>query len=77
MYVHRSVIAVEWDVNSSNQSLTFSNGNSTVERVGSVSCYPAVFAVLPSDRCAITVRLDDCPLGTNWLTFGIARSITV
>ena len=64
---------IEWSTENSNTHLTFSRGNTSVERIGSVSCYPAAFADLPSDRCCFTVMLEACPRGTNWLSFGICR----
>lgn len=63
----------EWSIENSNTHLTFSRGNTSVERAGCVSCYPAAFADLPSDRCCFTVILEACPRGTNWLSFGICR----
>jgi hypothetical protein len=35
--------------------------NTTAERAGSVSCYPAAFADLPADRSIITIVVDACP----------------
>lgn len=50
----------------SNSSLTFTNNNTTVKRVGSVSCYPACFAELPSTRSMMTIQTECLELKTNW-----------
>jgi len=63
----------EWSRDASNPDLTFTNENTTVERVGSISCYPAAFASLVSDHCMFQVRIVSAPRTSNWLTFGIAR----
>lgn len=106
---------IEWDVESSNSSLTFSNkydtllllllfatatlfyadrctasnlspsylpcntishmislshrSNTTAERAGSVSCYPAAFADLPADRSIITIVVDACPRYVRTICF--------
>lgn len=65
--------ATEWDRAISNSALTYSNCDTTVQRVGSVSSYPAAFAQLPSTHCMFSVRIDVAPRGPNWLTFGLAR----
>ena len=64
-----------WNMQLSNPALTFSNNNLTVERVGNVSSYPALFADLPlkADISHMKIRLDYCPRGPNWLTIGITR----
>lgn len=64
--------AFEFCRRTSNSDLTYTNNNTSVERVGSVSCYPAAFATLPSDRCMFRVVLDTAPRTSNWLTFGLA-----
>lgn len=63
-----------WDIEISNASLTFSNNNTTVQRVGNVSSYPAAMANLPSncDRSKFRVYIDSAPRGPNWLTVGLA-----
>eukprot|EP01031_Cornospumella_fuschlensis_P038702 gene38702-47052_t len=71
-YVNSSC-SYEWCRNSSNTELTYTNENTTVERVGSVSCYPAAFAKLVNERSMIRVVVDAAPKSSNWLTFGIAR----
>jgi hypothetical protein len=65
--------AMEWCRTISNNDLTYTNDNTTVERVGSVSCYPAAFASLVADRCMFKIQVDAAPRSSNWLTFGIAR----
>lgn len=65
--------ALEWCRILSNNDLTYTNDNTTVERVGSVSCYPAAFAPLVADRCMFKVQIDAAPRTSNWLTFGIAK----
>lgn len=64
-----------WCLESSNPSLTFTNNNMSVQRVGNVSSYPAAIANLPAncDRSQIKVHIDNAPRGPNWLTVGIAR----
>jgi hypothetical protein len=61
----------EWNINLSNTQLTYSNDNTSVKRIGSVSCYPACFANLSSERSMITIVLDEVKQGPNWLSFGI------
>lgn len=63
----------EFDRAISNTDLTYTSNNTTVERVGSVSCYPAVFAQLPNERSMFRVHIDAAPRSSNWLTFGLAR----
>lgn len=64
--------AFEWNRETSNPDLTFTNGNTTVERVGSISCYPAAFAKLPAEKAVFKVVVDAAPKSSNWLTFGVA-----
>jgi hypothetical protein len=64
---------LEWDRNISNTDLTFSSDNASVERVGSVSCYPAAFALIHSERAMFKVVIDTAPKSSNWLTFGVSR----
>jgi hypothetical protein len=68
-----SPVGVEWDRTSSNPDLTYTNENMSVERVGSVSCYPAAFCKLPAEKAMFRVVVDAAPKSSNWLTFGIAR----
>eukprot|EP00599_Poterioochromonas_sp_BG-1_P005830 CAMPEP_0173149516 /NCGR_PEP_ID=MMETSP1105-20130129/10372_1 /TAXON_ID=2985 /ORGANISM="Ochromonas sp., Strain BG-1" /LENGTH=683 /DNA_ID=CAMNT_0014064397 /DNA_START=689 /DNA_END=2740 /DNA_ORIENTATION=- len=63
----------EWCRTASNPDLTYTNSNTTVERVGSVSCYPAAFCKLTADKCMFRVVVDAAPKSSNWLTFGVAR----
>jgi len=63
----------EWDRSTSNADLTYSQENTTVERVGSISCYPAAFCNLVSDHCTFKVMLKSAPKSSNWITFGLAR----
>jgi hypothetical protein len=65
--------STEWSVDISNTSLTFSNGNKTTMRVGSVSSYPAAFARLTGERCSFHVTVDEASISSNWLTFGITK----
>lgn len=62
-----------WNRLISNTSLTYSNDYKSVQRVGSVSCYPAAFADLIGPISSLTISLDQAPRGPNWLTFGIAK----
>ena len=71
-YVQSSCVS-EWDMKMSNCNLTYTNDNSTVERVGSTSCYPAAFSKLVSERSALVVMVEAAPLSSNWLTFGVAK----
>jgi len=64
----------EWDRELSNDDLTFTNENTSVERVGSVSCYPAAFARLVADHCLLRIVVDKASRTSNWLTFGLARA---
>jgi hypothetical protein len=57
----------------SNNDLAFTNNNTTVERPGSVSCYPAAFASLVAERCIFRVQVITAPRSSNWLTFGLAK----
>ena len=63
----------EWSREISNEDLTYSNQNTSVCRVGSVSCYPAAFAKLVGDHSMFRVHVDVAPRSSNWLTFGLAR----
>jgi len=65
--------AFEWSREMSNEDLTYTNQNTTVCRVGSVSCYPAAFAKLVGDHAMFRVSVDVAPRSSNWLTFGLAR----
>lgn len=65
--------SLEWCRITSNPDLTFSNNNMTVERCGSVSCYPAAFCNLISERAMFRVVIDAAPRSSNWLTFGVAK----
>ena len=70
--VRNSYSSVEtWNKAISNTYLTFTENDTTVERVGSVSSYPAAFADLPSDTSVFTVIIDTTNNNTNWLTFGL------
>ncbi len=70
----RSTTLVSWDRRISNKSLTYSNNGRTVERVGGISCYPAVFARIKKPRDTLTVRLDAAPLESNYFSIGIATT---
>jgi hypothetical protein len=71
-YVHCPV-ATEWCRTISNADLTYTNNDTSVERVGSVSCYPAAFCKLLGEKCMFRVMVDTAPKSSNWLTFGIAK----
>lgn len=63
----------EWDRETSNPDLTFTEQNTSVERVGSVSCYPAAFSPLLAERAMFRVVVETAPESSNWLTFGLAK----
>jgi hypothetical protein len=65
--------AYEWCREISNDDLTYTNSNTSVTRVGSVSCYPAAFAKLPADHSMFRITIDVASRTSNWLTFGLAR----
>lgn len=69
--------SLEFNINTSNSLLTFSDGNTKVTRQGSVSCYPAAFADLNSSRSIFTVLLEKAPLSSNWMSFGISKKVSV
>jgi hypothetical protein len=62
-----------WSTDISDSKLTFTNNNTTAKRASSVSCYPAAFSKLQSERAKFTVRLDATNLTGNWLSFGLAK----
>jgi hypothetical protein len=64
---------VEWCRGVSNPDLTYTNDDSSVERVGSVSCYPAAFCKLAADKSIFRILIDAAPKSSNWLTFGVAK----
>lgn len=66
-------IQLTWDKNFSNRQLQFTNDDRTLERPGSVSCYPAGFVLLPFDLCEFNITIDKAALTSNWLTFGITK----
>lgn len=68
-----SPCATEWCRKTSNTDLTYTNSDTTVERVGSISCYPAAFANLVSDHCMFKIVLEAAPKTSNWITFGISK----
>ena len=63
-----------WDKGLSNKQLTFSNGDTSVRRVGSVSSYPAAFVPLPEAHAILQVKVTAAPIGNNWLTFGLVKA---
>lgn len=65
-------VVSQWCRRTSNPELSFSNDDTAVMRVGSVSCYPAAFAPLPSDRSMLKVIIETASFTSNWLTFGLA-----
>jgi hypothetical protein len=65
------MIITKWDVSLSDSSLLFSESSSTVQRPGSISCFPASLATV-SGSASITVHLTSAPLGKNPFSFGIA-----
>jgi hypothetical protein len=68
------VFCTVWDTSISSKFLEYTNGNSTVKRPGSASCYPACFAPLTAPHCAFTVKIDAAKLDSNWLSFGICKA---
>ena len=63
---------LHWDVGLSSSHLLYSgNNNNTCTRPGSVSCYPAAFAVIPTERASITITITEANSTTNWLTMGL------
>lgn len=56
----------------SDENLRFSDYGLTVERPGSVSCYPAAFADLMADHAFMTVEIVSSNSSTNFFTFGLA-----
>ena len=63
-----------WNPELSNSNLVFSDDARSVTRPGSVSCYPAAVAALPSPNALFTVALTRASLSSNWITFGIVRA---
>ena len=63
-----------WDKGLSNKQLTFSNGDTSARRVGSVSSYPAAFVPLPAAHAILQVKVTALPIGQNWLTFGLVKA---
>eukprot|EP01035_Chromulina_nebulosa_P020109 gene20109-26109_t len=62
-----------WDINKSDNTLSFTNNNTSCRREGSISCYPAAFAVLSSRLTVLNVILDEISSKTNWLTIGLGK----
>jgi len=58
--------SLEFNMATSNTALNFSDGNTKVTRVGSISCYPAAFADLNSPRSIFTVCLEKAPTSINY-----------
>ena len=61
-----------WNTEISNPHLTYTNQNTTVERKGDVSCYPAVFSSVMN---SISVRIDHLPISNNIFSFGITTHL--
>ena len=53
--------SLEFNMNTSNNALAFSDGNTKATRVGSISCYPGAFSDLNNSRAIFTVLLDKAP----------------
>lgn len=70
---HSTLVVTQFSQELSCTDLTFSNDYTTVQRVGSVSTYPAAFAELQGSTCQFTVRIDHAPLTMNMLSFGLAK----
>ena len=72
--------SLEFNINTSNNALTFSDGNTKATRVGSISCYPAAFADLNNSRAIFTVLLDKAPQTYNHkpvLLYCLITNITI
>jgi hypothetical protein len=64
--------ATEWNRAASNTSLEFEDA-ATAKRPGGASCYPAAFAVLPDTVSYCAVRIIECAVTQNTLSFGLAK----
>lgn len=64
---------MQWETLESNRSLEFTDCNTTARRPGSVSCYPAAFALVPSAYSTISFMLSEAGSRTNWLSIGVAK----
>jgi len=53
--------SLEFNISTSNNALTFSDGNTKAQRLGSISCYPGAFSDLNNSRAIFTVLLDKAP----------------
>jgi hypothetical protein len=63
----------DWATVISDSALSFTKLNTTVQRKGSVSCYPGAFAKLPAAHCSFRVKLEAAPRGNNWVSFGLTK----
>lgn len=61
-----------WCRQSSNNELTFSNDDKTVQRVGSISFFPAAFCDVTSVQDSFKVRVDNVGR-LNYITFGLTE----
>lgn len=68
-----SASQLRWDRSISNKDLLYTNDNRTVERPGSVSCYPAAFVKFNSNICEFHIVIDKASKSSNWLTFGVVK----
>ena len=57
----------------SNSHLTYTDNNTTAQRVGNVSCYPIAVSALQGPAAVFSVRIDSLSGKSNWLTFGLAK----
>ena len=57
----------------SNSHLTYTDNNTTAQRLGNVSCYPIAVSALQGPAAVFSVRIDCLSGKSNWLTFGLAK----
>jgi hypothetical protein len=55
-----------WEADISNPTLVFSEDHMSVTRPGSMSCYPAAFAVLPGPEAVMSIKLINATQSSNW-----------
>jgi hypothetical protein len=69
---YAGLIITAWDPSISDSELVFSQANASCTRPGNASCYPASLTKVTSDSASMTVKLKECPIGPNSMSFGIA-----
>ena len=57
----------------SNEALTYTFNNTSVQRVSGVSCYPAAFVQLISSNCKVSFEISSGDLSVNYMSFGLCR----